>query len=168
MTKLIYCVIYIYTFEQQCVVLTVMLQSPHLKDHMKTIGIDQLLSHGALFEHTCLQNIKILYKHAGKCDGQQKLKYTLDEAIVFTTKGFTDKIPRSPITPTPVNNPSARKPLCLFTNMLDVKNKTATRQVRYAKSKRKATKSGSKPWSLKREQKESTKINDLVNKSIYN
>ena len=29
------------TFEQQCVVLKGMLQSPKLKDHLQTIGIDQ-------------------------------------------------------------------------------------------------------------------------------
>ena len=45
-----------------------MLQPPHLKYHMKTVGIDQSLSNSAIFEHMCLQNIKKLYKHAGKCD----------------------------------------------------------------------------------------------------
>ena len=41
MTKVIDYVISIYIFEQQWVVLKVMLQSPLLKYHMKTIGIDQ-------------------------------------------------------------------------------------------------------------------------------
>ena len=40
MTKVIDYVLSIDTFEQQCVVLKGMLQSPRLKDHVKTIGID--------------------------------------------------------------------------------------------------------------------------------
>ena len=47
--------------------------------------------------------------------------------------------------PTSVKKPSARKSLWLFTNMLDVKKKTSIRQVRAAKSKCKAVKSGTKP-----------------------
>ena len=42
MTKVIGAVLLVNTFEQQCVVLKGMLQSPCLKDHVKTIGIDQL------------------------------------------------------------------------------------------------------------------------------
>ena len=41
MTKVIDYVLSIDTFEQQCVVLKGMLQSPRLKDHVQTIGIDQ-------------------------------------------------------------------------------------------------------------------------------
>ena len=74
MTKVIDCVISIDNFEQQCVVLKGVLQSPRIKDHVKTIGVDQSLSNGALFEHMCLQNINKLYKHAGKCDEQQQFK----------------------------------------------------------------------------------------------
>ena len=48
------------------------------------------------------------------------------------------------MTPTPVNKPSAIKSLCLFTNILYVKNKTDIRQVGAAKSKRRAIKAGTK------------------------
>ena len=41
MTKVIDCVPSVNIFEQQCVVLKGMLQSPRLKDHMETIGINQ-------------------------------------------------------------------------------------------------------------------------------
>ena len=122
-TKVIDFVISINKFEQQCVVLKGMLQSPRIKYHMKTIGIDQLLSHGALFEHTCLQNIKILYKCDGKCDDQQQFKYILEVAMVYTSEGFNNSSPRSPMILTPVKKPSARKSLCLFTNILDAKKK---------------------------------------------
>ena len=60
MTKVIDSVLSIDTFEQQCVVFKIMLQSPHPKDHVKNIGIDQSLSNNALFEHNCLENIKTL------------------------------------------------------------------------------------------------------------
>ena len=56
-TKVIDYVISIDTFEQQCFVLKGMLQSPQLKDHVQTIGIDQYLSNNALYEH------KISSKH---------------------------------------------------------------------------------------------------------
>ena len=54
MTKVIGSVILIDTFEQQCVVLKDMLQSPRLKDHIHTIGIDQSLRNSAIYEHKCL------------------------------------------------------------------------------------------------------------------
>ena len=60
LTKVIYCIISIDKFEQQCVVLEVMLQPPHSKYHMKTIGIDQSLIKSAFFEQKCLQKIKKL------------------------------------------------------------------------------------------------------------
>ena len=104
-----------------------MLQSLNLKNHVKTIGIDQYLRKNAPFEQKCLENIKKLYKHAGKCDGQNKLKDILETAMVSTPEGLTENSPRSPSKPTPVNKPSARKSLCLFTNILDAKKKTATR-----------------------------------------
>ena len=70
MTKVIDYVISIDTFEQKCVVLKGMLQSPRLKDHVHTIGIHPSLSNNTIYEHKCLENIKKLYKQAGKCDNQ--------------------------------------------------------------------------------------------------
>ena len=41
---------------------------------MVAIGVDQSLSNSSMYEHICLENIKKLYKSAGKCDDQQKRK----------------------------------------------------------------------------------------------
>ena len=101
-----------------------MLQSPRFKDHMKAIGIDQSLSNSALSEHIYIQNIKKLYQHAEKCKKRQKFKDIPESAMVYTPEVFTNNSPRSPINPTPVKKLRARKSLCLFTNLLDVKNKT--------------------------------------------
>ena len=79
-----------------------MLQSSPIKYHVKTIDIDQSLSNNALFEHRCLQNIRKLYKHSGKFDNQQELRYILEAAMVYTTEVFTDNSPSFPMTPTPV------------------------------------------------------------------
>ena len=68
MTKLIDYVLSMDKFEQKCVVLKGMLQSPRLKDQVQTIGIDQSLSNNAIYEHKYLENIKKKYKQAGKCD----------------------------------------------------------------------------------------------------
>ena len=100
---------------------------------MKTIVIDKSLRNSALFEHRFIQHIKKLYKHYGKCDDQQQFKYILEAAMVSNPEGFTDTTPRSHITPPTLNKPSARKSLCLFTNILDVKKKTAKRRVGAAK-----------------------------------
>ena len=80
---------------------------------MKTIGIDQSSSNSAILNKNCLQNINKWYKHAGKCDNQQQFKDIYDAAMVYTTEGFTDNSPRSPMTPTTLKKPSARKSLCL-------------------------------------------------------
>ena len=62
--------------------------------------------------------------------------------MVSTPEVSTNNSTISPMTPTPVKKPSARKSLCLFTNILDAKKKTDTRLVGDAKSKRKAIKYG--------------------------
>ena len=129
LTEVIDSVLSIDTSEQQRVVIKGMLQSLCLKYHVQTIDIDQLLNNNALFEHKCLQNINKLYKYSCKCYNQQQFKYILEAALVYITEGFTNNIPISPMTPKLVKKPSARKLLCLFTNILYVKKKTATRRV---------------------------------------
>ena len=100
-----------------------MLQSLRLKDHMKTIGIEQSLSNSDIFEQICLQNINKLYQHAWKCDDQQEFNNVLEAAMVYTTEVLTNNSHRFPITSTPVKKLSARKSLCLFTNILYLKKK---------------------------------------------
>ena len=58
MTKGINFVISIDTFEQQCAVIKGMLQSPRLKYHLQTIGIEPLLSNNTIYEHKFLENTK--------------------------------------------------------------------------------------------------------------
>ena len=87
------------------------------------------------FEHKSLNNMKNIYQHAGKCDNQQNLKYIIDSAMVSTTEEVTDDSPSLPMISTPFKKPRASKSLCLFTNIFDVKKKTAKRRVGAAKSK---------------------------------
>ena len=110
-----------------------MLQSSRLEDHMKTIGIDQYSFARSSFEHRCMNNIKKIYEHAGKCDDQQNLKEIIDAAILSTTEGVTDNSPNVHMAPKPVKKQSARKSLYLFTNILDVNPKTAKRRFVAAK-----------------------------------
>ena len=153
MTKVIDYVLSIDKFEQQCVVIKGMLKSPRLKYHVKTIGIEQSLSKNVLYEQKCLQNINNLYKHAGKCDNQKQFKYIIKAAMVYTPEGFTYNSPISTMTSTPIKILIGIKSLCLFTNILDAKNKTSTRQVGAAKSNCKEIKSGTTPWAMKQKQK---------------
>ena len=116
------------TFEQQFVVIKCMLQSSGLEHHMNTIIIDQSSFTRYYFEHRCMKNIKNIYQHAGNCDYQQNLKDILEDTILSTPEVFTDNIPNVHMTSSPVKKPSARKSLCLFTNILDVKPTTAKRR----------------------------------------
>ena len=88
--------------------------------------------------------------------------------MVSTTEACTENIPISPRTSTPVKKPSAQKSLCMFTNTLKVKSKTAYRWVEAAKSKRKAIKFRNTPWALKKYLKGNSKIDEHIKKSLYN
>ena len=76
---------------------------------------------------------KKIYQHAVKCDDQKKLKGIIDDDMVSTTEGVTYNIPNAPMTSTPVKKPSARKSLCVFTNILNVKPKTEKGRIVAAK-----------------------------------
>ena len=127
------------------------LQSSRLEDHMKTIGIDQSLCTRSSFEHKCMNNIKKIYQHAGKYDDQQNLKAIIDDAMVSTPEGVTYDSTNVPMISTPVKKPISRKSLCLFTNIFDVKPKTAKRRIGAAKSKLRAMKVGNSLWNKKNE-----------------
>ena len=71
MTKVIDSILSIFTFEQHCVVLKGPFQSLRLKYHEQTIDIHPSLSNNAIYKHKCLENIKDLYKQAGKCDNHK-------------------------------------------------------------------------------------------------
>ena len=60
---------------------------------MKTIGIDQSSFARSSFEHRCMNNIKKIYEHAGKCDDQNNLKDIIDTAILSTLEGVPDNSP---------------------------------------------------------------------------
>ena len=88
--------------------------------------------------------------------------------MVSTNEGFTNDSTISPMTSTPVKKPSAGKLLCLFTNILDLKNKTATLWVGADESNLKAIKYGTTPRELKQKRKGNSKINDQIKNSLYN
>ena len=130
-----------------------MLYSPSIDDHMKTIGIDQSLWNRSSFEHKFLNNTKKIYQHAGKWDDQQKLKDILDADMVLIPEGVTYDSPNLHMTSTPFKKPSARKSLCLFTKILNVKKKTAKRRVGAAKSKPRAMEVGNICGPIKQNKK---------------
>ena len=70
-------------------------------------------------------------------------------------------------TSTPVKKPSARKSLCLFTNILDVKPKTEKRHIVAAKSKRRAMNVGTIQWTKKTRRKGNSKINEQIKRNLY-
>ena len=75
-----------------------MLQSPRLKYHMKTIGIEQSLCNTYYFDHKCLNNIRKIYQHTGKCNDQQNLKDIIDDSIVYIPEEITYDSPSLPVT----------------------------------------------------------------------
>ena len=106
----------------------------------ETIIIDRSSFTRSSFEHRCMNNIKNIYQHAGKCDDQQNLKDIIDSVILFNPEGVTDHSPNVHLTSSPVKKLSARKSLCLFTNILYVQPKTAKRRFVAEKSRLKAMK----------------------------
>ena len=93
--------------------------------------------------------MKKIYQHAGKCDDQKNLKDIIDAAMVSTPQGVTDNSTSVPLISTPVKKGSARKSLCLFTNILDVKPKTVKRRIVAANSKRRPMRVGTSQWTKK-------------------
>ena len=98
-----------------------MLQSSCLEDHMNTIGIYQSLFTKSSYEQKSMKKIKKIYQHAGKCYDQQKLKDIIDAVMVSNPEVVTDNSPNVSMTSTPFKKPSARKSLCIFINILDVR-----------------------------------------------
>ena len=123
LNKAIDSILSIDAFEQPCFVTKCMLQSSRLEDHIKTIGIYQSSFNMYTFEHICMNNIKKIYQHAGKCDDQQNLKDIIEADILSTPEVFIYNSPNVHMTSSPFKKPSARKSLCLFTNILNVKLK---------------------------------------------
>ena len=137
-----------------------LLQSSRLEDHMKTIGIDQSSFTRSSFEHRCMNNIKKTYQHAGKCDNRQNFKDILEAVILSTPEGFTDNSPNAHMTSSPVKKSSARKSLCLFTNILYVKPTTAKRHFVAAKYRHKAMQVCYSLWTKKPKRKGHSNINE--------
>ena len=108
-----------------------------------------------------MNNIKYIYKHAGKCDEQQNIKGIIDAAMVSTTEGVTENSTNVPMKSIPVKKPSAGKSLYLFTNKLDVKPKTAKRRIVAVKSKHRAIKVGNIQWTKE------TKLKGHLKKRVY-
>ena len=57
--------------------------------------------------------------------------------------------------------------MCLFTNILDVKQKTAKRCIVDTKSKRRAMKVGTSLWTKKTKRKGHLKINENIKRNMY-
>ena len=60
LTKVIYLILGIHLFGNQCVIIKWMLRSERLKQHVVSIGFDQSLSNSEIYEHRCLEYIKKL------------------------------------------------------------------------------------------------------------
>ena len=78
---------------------------------------------------------------------QHNLKDIIDAAILSTPEGVTDNSPNVHMPSKPVKKPSARKSLCLFTNILDVNPKTVKPRFVAAKSKRISMKVCNSLWT---------------------
>ena len=123
MDKVIDYVLLIDKFEQQCVVIKGTLQSPRLKYHIQTIGIDQSLKKKLYMNINVLKTSKNYTNKLVSVTTRKTFKDILEAAIVYTPEGFTDDSPISPMKSTPVKKPRVRKSLCPFTKILYVKKK---------------------------------------------
>ena len=78
-------IIEIESFEQKCASLKGLFQLDQLKQHMMTIGFDQLLGNCEMYKHRFLENSKKLYKSSGKCNYYLQLKLLLKASMVYIT-----------------------------------------------------------------------------------
>ena len=78
------------SFEKKYVIIEYLLHSKQLKQYMVTIVVDQSLSNIAMYENSCLENIKKLYITTGKYDGKQQYKTIIEAEMVWTADGFTN------------------------------------------------------------------------------
>ena len=165
---MIYLILEIEAFEQQCVTLKGLFQSDRLKQHMVTIRIDPFLGNCAMYEHRCMEKINKLYKSAVKFDDRLQFKSIIEASMVSTPDMFIDNSQISLGPPMIVKKCSAQKSLRLFTEVLYVKNKPSVRRVGAAKSRHKEIRAGSMLWSSIPKRKGHKKINEQVKISIYN
>ena len=73
--------------------------------------------------------------------------------MVSNIEGVTYNSPNVPMTSKPSKKPSTRESLCLFTNIFDVKKKTAKSRVGAAESKCRAMKVGNSLWTNTKNEK---------------
>ena len=85
--------------------------------------------------------------------------------MVSTLEVFTDNSPMSPGPSVSSKNPSTRKSLRQFTEVLDFKHRTDVRGLCAEKLKRKYIRSGSMLWSGIPNSRVYTKINNHIKKS---
>ena len=76
------------------------------------------LTNNAIYEHKCLENIKKLYKQAGKCDEHKKFKDILVADMIYNPEGFINNSPISPMKPK--NNVTALKYESSITSYIDI------------------------------------------------
>ena len=62
-----------------------------------------------------------IIQSAAKLDYQQQYKYIIEAAMVSTPEIFFENSSMSPSPSVNVKNPSARKSICVFTEVFDVK-----------------------------------------------
>ena len=133
-------------FEQQCFIIKYFSQSELLNQHMVIIGVYQSLNNSVLYKPRCLEKSKI-YKIVYKFDGQKHYKVILEDAIVYTPEWFTDNRTISSVPCVPLKQPNVRKSLRQFSEILDVKPKTAFHWLYVDKPKRKSIRAFSMLWS---------------------
>ena len=90
MTKVIDLFIEIESFDNQRVIIKGLFQSELLKQHMVTIGVDQLLSDSTIHEHRCMEKIKKLNKSSIECNNQQNYKVILETSMISKHEGFIE------------------------------------------------------------------------------
>ena len=100
-----------------------------------------------MYRHRCLESIRKEYTYNGKYNYQQQYKAIIEAVLVSTPYKFNNNSTIPPGPSVTIINTSTIKSLRLFTEILDVKNKTAVQQVGDAKLKRKAVREGSMFWS---------------------
>ena len=128
----------------------------------ETIGIYGSLSNSSLYEQRYLENIKKLYQTTRKYANQHHCKAILEAAMISTPEGCINNSSMTPNQYLSTKKPSARKSLCQFSEILDVKHKTTISRSVATKENLKEIKTGNVFWPNVSNFRGHTKINQTI------
>ena len=134
---------------------------------MITIVVDQFFKTVIFTKHKFLDDIKKLYKYAGKFDGEQQYKYIIESVMVSNPEVLINNITMTVEAPGINKKLTSIKLLHKCSGLFYVKQKNAVIRLGDANKNTKAIRKVNLLWSNIENRKGSTKINSCFFLDLY-